>query len=185
MQNINITYFIRISNKTKPEHVIIWKLVTCQQITSTLKKYSTSMGQHLSPRYSQVILVGGYPVLTAVTLMCNICAISVFLCSQIKLARKCEIEHWYSCGANRHSVIHSVYGLVITKFSGMVRFTYRWCSAGAELHYKLYIWGIKIRNRVLAYFSYLSTKQWPVLVTCDLWLYLPNVMFHLNLYQIS
>ena len=73
------------------------------------------------------------------TLMCNICAISVFLCSQIKLARKCEIEHWYSCGADRHSVIHSVYSLVITKFSGMVRFTYPWCSAGAELHYKLYI----------------------------------------------
>ena len=30
------------------------------------KKYSTSMGQHLSPRYGQVILVRGYPVLTAV-----------------------------------------------------------------------------------------------------------------------
>ena len=30
------------------------------------KKYSTSMGQHLSPRYGQVILVSGYPVLTSV-----------------------------------------------------------------------------------------------------------------------
>ena len=30
------------------------------------KKYSTSMGRHLSPRYGQVILVSGYPVLTAV-----------------------------------------------------------------------------------------------------------------------
>ena len=30
------------------------------------KKYSTSMGQHLSLRYGQVILVRGYPVLTAV-----------------------------------------------------------------------------------------------------------------------
>ena len=29
--------------------------------------------------------------------------------------------------------------------------------------------GIKNWNRVLAYFSYLSTKQWPALVTCDLW----------------
>ena len=44
------------------------------------------MGQHLSPRYGQVILVSGYPVLTAVNwskhLMCNMCAISVILCSQ-------------------------------------------------------------------------------------------------------
>ena len=29
-------------------------------------KYLTSMGRHLSPRYGQVILVRGYPVLTAV-----------------------------------------------------------------------------------------------------------------------
>ena len=29
------------------------------------KKYSTSMGEHLSPWYGQVILVSGYPVLTA------------------------------------------------------------------------------------------------------------------------
>ena len=30
------------------------------------KKFLTSMGRHLSPRYSQVILVCGYPVLIAV-----------------------------------------------------------------------------------------------------------------------
>jgi len=48
-----------------------------------------------------------------------------------KLARKCGIEHWLPCAA--------VYGHVITKFSGMGRFTYPWCSAGAlrapELRY--------------------------------------------------
>ena len=32
------------------------------------------------------------------TLMCNMCTISVFLCSQTT-ARKCEIEHWLPCGA--------------------------------------------------------------------------------------
>ena len=37
------------------------------------------MGQHLSPQYGQVILVSGYPVLT---LMFDMCALSVFLCSQ-------------------------------------------------------------------------------------------------------
>ena len=31
------------------------------------KKYSTSMGGHLSPWYGQMILVSGYPVLTAVS----------------------------------------------------------------------------------------------------------------------
>ena len=73
--------------KIKPQPAIIWKLVTCQRITS--KKYLTSMGRHLSPRYGQVILVSGYPVLTAVNWSqhwCPICA--------LKQARKYEIEHW-------------------------------------------------------------------------------------------
>ena len=35
-------------------------------IVVTSKKHSTLMGRHLSPRYGQVILVSGYPVLTAV-----------------------------------------------------------------------------------------------------------------------
>ena len=54
------------------------------------------MGRHLSPRYAQVILVSGYPVLTAVNWSqhwCPIC-VSVFLCSDPKLARKYETEHW-------------------------------------------------------------------------------------------
>ena len=53
------------------------------------------MGRHLSPRYGQVILVSGYPVLTAVNWSqhwCPIC-VSVFLCSDPKLAKKYEIEH--------------------------------------------------------------------------------------------
>ena len=51
---------------------------------------------------------------------------------------------------------------------------------------------IKIWNRVLAYFSYLFLLfiNRAMTCTCDLWpvtciLYLPNFMFHLNLYQIS
>ena len=35
-----------------------------------------------------------------------------------KLARKCEIKHWYACGA---TVRRSVYGHVIVKFSRMDR----------------------------------------------------------------
>ena len=66
------------------------------------KKYSTSMGRHLSPRYGQEILVSGYPVLTAVNWSQHWCGIWVqyqFL-SAPKLARKCEMERWLPCGAN-------------------------------------------------------------------------------------
>ena len=57
------------------------------------------------------------------------------------LARKCEGKNWYACGADgRAGGLRAVYGHVITKFSGMGRFTYPWCSAGAlrapELRYK-------------------------------------------------
>ena len=34
-----------------------------------------------------------------------------------KLARKCEIKHWYACGADGQKVGWSVYGHVIAEFS--------------------------------------------------------------------
>ena len=57
----------------------------------------------------------------------NHTSVSRFLTSIV--ARKCEIEHWYACGADG-TVVRSVYGHVSAKFSGMGRFTYPWCSAG-------------------------------------------------------
>ena len=69
------------------------------------------MGRHLNPRYGHVILVSGYPVLTAVNFSWA-----------PKLARKCENKHWFPCGADGRSVVRLVYGHVITKFSGMGRF---------------------------------------------------------------
>ena len=59
------------------------------------------MGWHLSPRYGQVMLVSGYPVLTAVRWSQHWCAICVqyHFSRTPKLARKCEIEHWLPCGA--------------------------------------------------------------------------------------
>ena len=54
------------------------------------------MGQHLSPRYGQVILVSGYPVSTAVNWSqrwCPKCLHYQFSCAP-KLATKYEIEHW-------------------------------------------------------------------------------------------
>ena len=50
-----------------------------------------------------------------------------------KVVRKCESKHWLSCGADgRRAVGRSVYGRVITKFSGMGRFTKLWGSAYAR-----------------------------------------------------
>ena len=39
---------------------------TSNLYAGNFKKYMTSMGQHPSSRYGQVILVSGHPVLTAV-----------------------------------------------------------------------------------------------------------------------
>ena len=54
------------------------------------------MGRNLIPQCGQVILVSGYPVLTAVNWSqhwCPICVHYQFSCAS-KLARKCGIEHW-------------------------------------------------------------------------------------------
>ena len=45
-----------------------------------------------------------------------------------KLARKCEIKHWYTYGADGRKVRWSVYGHVIAEFSGMDRFSKLWGS---------------------------------------------------------
>ena len=121
----NISYELK---KIKLEPAIIWKLVTCQRITS--KRFSTSTGRHLSPRYGQVILVSGYPVLTAVNWSQHWCAICVQYQSSCapKLARKCEIEHWLPCGADgRAGGVRSRDYQIF--WDG--RFTYPWCSSGA------------------------------------------------------
>ena len=43
-----------------------------------------------------------------------------------KLARKCEIKHWYACGEDGRKVGWSVYGHVIAEFSRMDRFSKLW-----------------------------------------------------------
>ena len=41
-----------------------------------------------------------------------------------KLARKCESKHRFPCGSDGRTVVRSVYGHVVTKFSGMGRFPF-------------------------------------------------------------
>ena len=69
------------------------------------------------------LVVSGYPVLTAVNIIIdhNIGVQLVFSWAP-KLVRECESRHWPPCGAVGPSFLRSVYGHVITKFSGMGRF---------------------------------------------------------------
>ena len=65
------------------------------------------------------------------------------------VTRKCESKHWYACGADGRSVGRSLgrsVGHVITKFSGMGRFIYAWCSAGALRARSSAIMHICVRN---------------------------------------
>ena len=57
------------------------------------KILTTLMGQHLSLQYGQVILITGYPILTAFNLSQHECAISGCTCAP-KLVRKCEMDGW-------------------------------------------------------------------------------------------
>ena len=76
------------------------------------------MGRHLSPRYGHVVLVSGYPILTIVNEH-NIDVQLAFSWAP-KPARKCGSKHWFPCGADGRSFVRrSVYGHVITKFSGL------------------------------------------------------------------
>ena len=43
-----------------------------------------------------------------------------------KLLRKCEIKHWYACGANGRKVGRTVYSQVIVEFSTVDRFSKLW-----------------------------------------------------------
>ena len=66
-----------------------WDHLKTSNVSSVnFKKYSTSMGRYLSPRYGQVIMVSGYPVLTAVNWSQHGCALSSCIWAP-KLARKC------------------------------------------------------------------------------------------------
>ena len=86
------------------------------------------MGRHLSLWYGQVILVSGYPVLTALNLSQHWCAICKcqFAPGLPNLLESVWLNIGFLwCG---RTVIQSVFGHVIIKFSGMDRFSYPWCS---------------------------------------------------------
>ena len=109
--DINTTYFIWIIKKTWAcDH-----LKTRNLSADNCKKYSTSMGRHLSPQCGQVILVSGYPVLTAVNWSQHWWAISFPLGSQTSQ------KVWENIGCPVVWTVGRAYGHVITKFSRMGR----------------------------------------------------------------
>ena len=72
-----------------------------------------------------------------------------------KLARKCEIKHWYARGADGRKVGWSVYGHVTAEFSRMDRFSKLW---GFELS----PWSNKIQaENFKAYVTSMDRKMSP------------------------
>ena len=87
------------------------------------------------------------------------------------------IEHWLACGADVRTGGRAVYGHVITKFSGMGRFTYPWCSAGGlpppELRYYC------VNNKMLEYDWFLTAHIYGLILLCNS----KTVRFDLSDYQ--
>ena len=123
------------------------------------------MGRHLNPLYSQVILVSGYPVLTAVNWSQRWCAICVqyqFSCAP-KLARKCETNvYWFPCGMDGRAGRRAVYVHVITKFLGWVDLL----SYGALLAHASRAWSSAIKqwtkNVIPTIMETIKDSTWPL-----------------------
>ena len=135
--DINTTYLIWILKKSKREPAIIWKRINCQWITS---KNTRPWWVDTWARDTVRWYWSADTLFWQLSIDDNIDVQSAFSWAP-RVARKCESKHWYACGAEGRSVARSV-GHVITKFSGMGRFTYPWCSAGAlrapELRYCMF-----------------------------------------------
>ena len=93
------------------------------------------MGRHLSPWYGQVILVSGYPVLTAVNWSQHWCAISFLLGSQTK-------KHWLPCGADGRSFVRCTVTW-LPNFLGWVDYL----SYGASRARGAPLWRVIIANK--------------------------------------
>ena len=104
--------------KIELEPAIIWKVATCQRIpskntrTQWVDTWARDTGQQ-KHYFDSCQLI-------------KTCMYNIRLQAP-KLARKCEIKHWYACGAEGRKVGWSVYDHVITEFSRMDRFSKLWC----------------------------------------------------------
>ena len=123
------SFFINILNELRKKTWACDHFKTFNLSADNFKKYSTLDGPTPEPAIRSGDTGQQIPWFTAINWSQHWCAIGVqYQFSYApKRARKCEIKHWFPCGVDGRAV----YGHVITKFSGMGRFTYPWCSAGA------------------------------------------------------
>ena len=134
--------------KIELEPVIIWKVATCQRITSKNNQLSGSIPEpaiRSGDTGQQKHYFDSCQLIK--TWMYNI------RLQAPKLARKCEIKHWYACGADGRKVGWSVYGHVIAEFSRMDRFSKLW---GFELS----PWSNKISAKNLKKYVTLMGRKW-------------------------
>ena len=75
------------------------------------------MGRYLSQRYGQAILVSSNTIFFDSCQLIKTWMYNIRLQAP-KLARKCDVKHWYTCGADGRKVGWSVYGQVIAEFLG-------------------------------------------------------------------
>ena len=101
---MNTTYFIFMT-------AIIWKVSTCQRIPGSIPEPSIRWGDAGQQKHyfdsCQLITTWMYNIRLQAP----------------KLATKCNIRHWYACGADGRKVGWSVYGQVIAEFSRMDKST--------------------------------------------------------------
>ena len=110
--------------KIELEPAIIWKVATCQRITSKNNQLSGSIPEpaiRSGDTGQQKQYFDSCQLIK--TWMYNI------RLQAPKLARKCEIKHWYACGADGRKVGWSMYGHVIAEFSRMDRFSKLWVTS--------------------------------------------------------
>ena len=106
--------------KIKLEPAIIWKGATCQRIT--LKK-TLELSESIADPAIRSVDTGQQKYYFDSCQLIKTWVNNIRLQAPIILARKCEIKHWYACGADGRKVGWSVYGHVITEFSRMDRFS--------------------------------------------------------------
>ena len=116
-RDINTTYFIWIIAKI---YLSLRSFETGTLTADNFKKYSTSMGGQWV-RGTVRWYWSADTLFWQLLIDHNIDVQLVFSWAP-KLARKFESKHWFPCGADGCSFARSVYGQVITKFSGMDRF---------------------------------------------------------------
>ena len=100
VRHINSTYFMWIFlKKIKLEPTIIWKLVTCQRITSKKIELDGSTPEPAKPSGDNGQRIPYFDSCQLIKHWRAICVQYQFSCVP-KLARKCEIEDWLPCGTD-------------------------------------------------------------------------------------